>query len=85
MCNERASQIWESDTREQPRLKEIYLHENLTIFYLVFRREEKQYVEGMEDEDTRRETQNLAYPPGKSTILSVAYLELKADFYPRQP
>ncbi len=27
------------------------------------RREEKQYVEGMEDEDMKKETQNLAYPP----------------------
>ncbi len=36
---------------------------------LHFRREEKQYVEGMEDEDTRRETQNLAYPPGKIMLI----------------
>ena len=28
-----------------------------------FRREEKLYVEGMEDEDMKKETQNLAYPP----------------------
>ena len=27
------------------------------------RREEKLYVEGMEDEDMKKETQNLAYPP----------------------
>ena len=31
---------------------------------MIFRREEKQYVEGMEDEEiSRRETPNLAYPP----------------------
>ena len=30
---------------------------------LFFRREEKLYVEGMEDEDMKKETQNLAYPP----------------------
>jgi hypothetical protein len=30
---------------------------------LIYRREEKQYVEGMEDEDIKKETQNLAYPP----------------------
>ena len=30
---------------------------------LVYRREEKLYVEGMEDEDMKKETQNLAYPP----------------------
>ena len=29
----------------------------------LFRREEKLYVEGMEDEDMKKETQNLAYPP----------------------
>jgi hypothetical protein len=29
----------------------------------MYRREEKQYVEGMEDEDIKKETQNLAYPP----------------------
>ena len=33
-------------------------------FFLSCRREEKQYVEGMEDEEIcRRETPNLAYPP----------------------
>ena len=36
-------------------------------FLYIFRREEKQYVEGMEDEEPwragRREMQNLAYPP----------------------
>ena len=31
--------------------------------YFVCRREEKLYVEGMEDEDMKKETQNLAYPP----------------------
>ena len=29
----------------------------------LYRREEKLYVEGMEDEDMKKETQNLAYPP----------------------
>ena len=28
----------------------------------LYRREEKLYVEGMEDEDMKKETQNLAYP-----------------------
>ena len=31
--------------------------------FLCHRREEKLYVEGMEDEDMKKETQNLAYPP----------------------
>ncbi len=36
----------------------------LTILVSLWcRREEKQYVEGMEDEDMKKETQNLAYPP----------------------
>ena len=37
----------------------------ISIFpHLFYRREEKQYVEGMEDEEVcRRETPNLAYPP----------------------
>ena len=37
----------------------------ILIFLLpIYRREEKQYVEGMEDEEVcRRETPNLAYPP----------------------
>ena len=30
---------------------------------ILFRREERLYVEGMEDEDIKKETQNLAYPP----------------------
>ena len=29
----------------------------------LYRREEKLYVEGMEDEDMKKETQNLSYPP----------------------
>ena len=35
------------------------------IYQRIFdhRREEKLYVEGMEDEDMKKETQNLAYPP----------------------
>ena len=30
---------------------------------MIYRREERLYVEGMEDEDMKKETQNLAYPP----------------------
>ena len=35
----------------------------LTDVDLIRRREERLYVEGMEDEDMKKETQNLAYPP----------------------
>ena len=43
----------------------------------LYRREEKLYVEGMEDEDMKKETQNLAYPPafklGKIFIICTLY------------
>ena len=46
-------------------LGQLLRKEELTILETscYFRREERLYVEGMEDEDIKKETQNLAYPP----------------------
>ena len=46
-------------------LGQLVRKEELTILETscYFRREERLYVEGMEDEDIKKETQNLAYPP----------------------
>ena len=47
--------------------------------FLCHRREEKLYVEGMEDEDMKKETQNLAYPPAfKVAPISIS-LDVKSS------
>ena len=50
----------------------------------LYRREEKLYVEGMEDEDMKKETQKLAYPPAfKLGKISINYTATENDLLTR--